>query len=323
MSSVTSAVVGEQFLAPAQPVVSTAVETTSGNYGPQTGTIAASTSGTNGTGFYTQNTNDIVYCVVVTNGIAVSSVAGGGLTWTKRATAYYSTTLRMESWTAPSASALTNQTMTVTIASSGNAAFMIFGVKNGYYSAPYDFSALTTISGSGTGLTTTFSATDPTICAIAMYGWIGGSGASWTHGNIAGSASTDLGSIDQGTNLGLGCEFVTLSALASSQTALATLGASETYVGIVDAIMCNASNVYALSATSTQEWIIHNLYFSGACSIAKFNGVNEMSIYATPIMSGRDENVHNHLTTSTANIVFVNASTTNGVTIGWDGMRSI
>jgi hypothetical protein len=108
----------------------------------------------------TANTNDVIVAFVEvshpTNTPSVTSVAGGGLTWTKRQTKAVTFTantagkLVAEEWWAPSAGALASQVITLTGDASGNpdhcniTVFGVSGVNN--INAPFDTDASLPVS---------------------------------------------------------------------------------------------------------------------------------------------------------------------------------
>lgn len=308
MSQVGSVIGGEVVLAAAQATVTPATD------GTAKGSISAGTTGTMSLAVGTAN--DIIIVAIATTGALVSSVTSANYTYTKKAVTDSTSTLHVEYWTAPAVATHTD-TITVTLASSGNAAFLSFALKNPYFTEPYDFAALASNQGSSTNANVSVTTTDPTTILIGLHGFL--NGGTYT----AGAGFTKIDSQAQGSNVSIGAEYQVVTATQSAVTVNATLGTTGTWAAICDAIMANNPNVYTLQATSTQEWDIHNLFWSGAINVAKFNGNNLPVLFYNPSGAGDLTSIFIHVTTSTHNLVFVNASVTTTVTIGTDGVRTI
>lgn len=116
---------------------------------PVTGIISGAATNTVVSGaLTTSNTDDVIVAFIgVNNGsvaqVRVSSVAGGGLTWTKRASQEFLSGgifqyIDYEIWWAPAASALTAQAITATLsANSRSATIQVFAVSGANTSSPF------------------------------------------------------------------------------------------------------------------------------------------------------------------------------------------
>lgn len=300
----------------------------SANDGHVTGTIAAGNTGTTGA-LTTTKTNDIIFVTILTNGALVSSVADTAvLSWHYRVSVDNGTGLHMEKWFAQSAGTLAGDIITVTLATSGNAAFAATAWSGCFFSVPFDPYAISTnIQASASALTDTIANADPTAICIASFGWVGGSGASFTNG----AGYTPIATVNQSTNLGVGVEYQVLSTANTALVVNATLGAAENAVQISDVLMANSGNVFLLNTPINQEATLHNIYFNNTAglpghtnlTISRVDEQGNSQAWATPVNNGSYQNLHIHLTQATSGIILINTSTTDQYLVAWDGLRTI
>jgi len=298
------------------------------NDGHVTGTIAAGTTGNSGA-LTTTKTGDVIFVSVVTNGVDVSGISDtANLTWYTRVVVDNTSSLHMEKWFAQSAGTLAGDVITVTLASSGNAAFAVTAWSGTTYTFPFDPYAISTnIQTATLAPSDTLATADPTGIAIASFGWVGGSGSVFTNG----AGYTTIATINQSTNLGLAVEYQVLNTAQTALTSNGTLSVAENIVQISDVLMALSDNIYTLHAASNQEATIHNIYYNNFAGlpghstmvIGRVDEEGSGQAWATPTFNGALQNLHIHITQMTAGILFINTSTTDQYLVAWDGLRTL
>jgi len=89
----------------------------------------------------------------------------------------------------------------------------------------------------------------------------------------------------------------------------------------VQGVNATAGNAtYTIQPGVGVEWIIHNLYWSGACNIITTNGTTSVT-FASPGGGGSMQNIQIHLTnTQYLQITDTSASTNN---MAYDGIQTV
>jgi len=298
------------------------------NDGHVTGTIASGTTGNSGA-LTTAKTDDIIFVSIVTNGVAVSGVSDtANLTWYQRVTVDNTSSLHMEKWFTQSPGTVSGDVITVTLATSGDAAFAVTAWSGTTYTFAFDPYAISSnIQTATLAPSDTLATADPTGIAIASFGWADGSGSTFTNG----AGYTTIATINQSTNLGLAVEYQVLNTAQTALTSNGSLSVAENIVQVSDVLMALSGNVYTLRAPLNQEATIHNIYYN---NVAGLPGHSNMIIgrvdeeggdqaWATPTFNGALQNLHIHITQMTAGILFINTSTTDQYLVAWDGLRTL
>lgn len=169
---------------------------------PQTGSISGAAASTVASAaFSTTASNDVVIALITTSNATastVSSISGGGLTWTKRKqftilTSSF-TTGSIEEWSAVAASPLTSQVITANLSITAlSATISVFAFSGGNTTTPFDVNAALPATNSdvtGTSTIPTVSAISTTNANTALIAFVSTPGA-------AGSALTDPASFTQ------------------------------------------------------------------------------------------------------------------------------
>lgn len=204
----------------------------------------SNTSNTINCSLTTADTNDVIVLEIFTNpssgSASVSSVSGGGLTWTKRTAQPWAVTAinyDMEIWWASASSPLIAQTITANVTGSNSAnRLVVLGVNGANLSVPFDANAGVPQFTHGelvNTLTNTISTTNPNTLLIAFTRYSGTTG----YGTI-----TRPSGFTQLVATG-GFADISTSIVSSAQSSVAetlswtTIGASNVTTGyIIDAI---------------------------------------------------------------------------------------
>ena len=236
--------------------------------------------------------------------------------------------LHFKEFVAYSSGIIVSDVITVTLASSGNAAMVAVAVKNAFSPIPFDPYALSVNwANTATSLTDTINVADPTTIALGMFGWVGGSGSTFT----AGAGYTTSATVNQSTNIGCAIEFQVLQAAQTALVVNGTLSVAENFAQISDALMAIGENVMLINMSSNQEGTIHNIYFNNtiglpghsAAVIAKADAQGDSQVFYNPATNGALLDLHIHITNTTSTILIVNTSTTDQLQVAWDGLRNI
>ena len=292
-----------------------------------TGTISATTSGTCAP--TTASANEmIIVGIAISSAVYVSSVADThSLTWKKLCAYQRSTTLRAELWGAIEPTAQTH-TVTVTLSASGSAV-MVAGSFSGLNSFASPASAVLTVfpvdpgsknsaSGSSTSAAVTNTTTNPQDMLITFL-------AALANPTLSGLSGTTVSSAALSTTVTGAMQYQALSAASTSNAQTYTLGTSEAWIMLSIALMSSGNNTMLIQASSSQEFILKNVFYSGACVVAKTDGYTPITLF-TPIQSGSHIMDSFQETPSGASIPslieIVNTSLTSAIDVGYDGVRS-
>jgi hypothetical protein len=296
---------------------------------PNNGALSNATNSTiaaAGTGTITHQT--LVANTIIVVGIAIDSavtVTGISdtrfLVWSKLSAATIaSSNLRAELWWAVEATARTH-TITITLSAIADAA-LVAGSFSGVNAAiPIDPFSPSTATGTGTAASVN---TPNANTSDVLIGFVA-SAASPTL--TVGAGFTTVSSVAQSTNVSGGMEFQKLAAISPANTTNYTLGSSHLWVMLGACLMSTGNNVVLIQAAANQEFVLKNIYYSGPCLIAKWDGMN-----AIPIQSPTDGGVILYETiqvtaalnaTAPSWVAIINPSATAAIDVGFDGIRSI
>ncbi len=325
MSVVGAAVVGQQTLSNAG-INNTAIDVHT------TGTVSNTTSGTL-TAFTTTATNEYIILFVAASNDVTSVSDTANLSWSIRGHVHNptalagSTPMHSQEWVAFTAGIVTNDVITVSFSANTNAAMVAAAIKGVFIPISFDPYTISTNWLSSTAAPTTNTATaNPTDIVLGMFGWSGGSGASFT----AGAGYTSIASVDLSTTIGAGMEYQLVSVTESSLVVNATLGTAENVTITTDALMSEEENIYVLLMPTNQEGTIHNIFYDNAAGLqgtpamviaTADTDVGSEAFYA-PIYNGALQNIHIHITDANG-LMFINTSPTDQYRIAWNGLRTI
>lgn len=324
MSVVGAAVVG-------QTTLSNAGINNTGIDGHATGTVANTTSGT--LTLTTTKIDDYLILFVTASNDVVNVSDTANLTWSIRGHNHNPTALsgslpmHCQEWTAYSVGTLSGDIITVSFSANTNAAMVVAAVSGAFNPIPFDPYAISTnIVNSTTTPSSNIVTANPTGILLGMFGWSGGSGASFT----AGSGYTAIASVTQSTNIGVAIEYQLVSVAEVAFPVTATLGASENTTIITDALMSNEENIYVLLMPTNNEATLHHIYFDNGAGLVGTPsivlGIADTDIgseaFLAPIYNGSYDGIHIHITSSVG-VLFVNTSLTDQYRIAWNGLRTL
>ena len=291
------------------------------------GTISASTTGTVANTTAAVNELLLVGVAIASGSVTVSGIADTRtLTWHKLSAITGAGAIRGEIWWAWEPTAQTH-TITVTLSSSGTAELIcgsFSGVQSGVAlgtagaSLPFDPAVITASYLSGTAQTTAGTNANPADMLIGFCGSL--SNPSFT----VGASYTTVSSAANGTTVSAGMEYLNVTTSAS-QTFNYTLGSGHPAVMMGVALMSSGNNVQLISAPTSQEFILKNIYASGAVAIVKWDGNIPALVGIAQSLANLSYQVTNLAGSAPdlATVVLINVSASIPVEVGYDGIRSI
>ena len=112
---------------------------------------------------------------------------------------------------------------------------------------------------------------------------------------------------------------------SASQTFNYTLGSGHPAVMMGVALMSSGNNVQLISAPTSQEFILKNIYASGAVAIVKWDGNIPALVGIAQSLANLSYQVTNLAGSAPdlATVVLINVSASIPVEVGYDGIRSI
>ena len=282
---------------------------------PATGTIGAASSGT--VTLSNSQINDVIVLAIATTGAVTATnnpvSDGQSMTWKMIGQGDNGSGLHLEYWIAKNTVALSSDVITVNLATSGNAAMLAFSIAGSFISAPLDGIAKTSASGSSAAPASTVTTSNPTDMIVGIFGYL--SNPSFT----VGAGYTIVTNVSQSTNVSVAAQYKNVTTVQTAVTDNATLGSSQLWVAIGDAFTSNARNITLIQPSSSNEWVVHNLYFGNNCTVAKSDGYVHIPLY-TLTGNGAISGLFFHATNSNF-LVVTNTSSVND-TFGYDGIRT-
>jgi len=204
--------------------------------------------------------NDVIvlatYCLQ-TAGVAVSTVTGGGLTWTRRARTHGSTRGNLEIWSAQVTGTLASSTITVTYAAAVDSASVLAMALTGVDAARWDANAgvpamaSNAVAGSWTASVPSVATSSARDLVLAVLGVSGNAGTSVPSGFMLLDQVVQGGSSwNQGMSIGIQTRAATRSSAAVAWGAAVTDSAAGVAAGeyLVDALTADAPVIVSTQA---------------------------------------------------------------------------
>ncbi|MDG6988686.1 MAG: hypothetical protein JRN21_05095 [Nitrososphaerota archaeon] len=190
----------------------------------------------------TTGTSDVIYVIVgILNSksqTVLSVTDSSALTYTLRGSQNLGTSVRIETWYAVTSSALSSDTITVGLNSPADAVVIAMGISGADTAFPFDpnLASPSTTSGTGTSASTTVTTAFPNDFLVGVV--VSQNSPTFT----AGTGFTTVATVSPVTGtVKAGAEYQAVTSLQSSATVSVTLGSSENWVIVADAISAGTS----------------------------------------------------------------------------------